>query len=156
MDACNKHSQLNCSVAPTLFLEFHGSEQVLAEQLQRAGVLRCCGVEGTGWSRVRPRVNLPPPAEEITQDNGAFHFSSAKEAEERSRLWAARHSAWYAVLALRPGYKVSWAGVEAAPAGRASTLCSAHRTAVQSIRLRPTGGRSAPTQPLLRHCPVGE
>ncbi|XP_014942687.2 probable D-lactate dehydrogenase, mitochondrial isoform X2 [Acinonyx jubatus] len=79
MDACNKHSQLNCSVAPTLFLEFHGSEQVLAEQLQRA--------------------------EEITQDNGAFHFSSAKEAEERSRLWAARHSAWYAVLALRPGYK---------------------------------------------------
>ncbi|XP_039112371.1 probable D-lactate dehydrogenase, mitochondrial isoform X3 [Hyaena hyaena] len=37
MDACNRHSQLNCSVAPTLFLEFHGSEQALAEQLQLAG-----------------------------------------------------------------------------------------------------------------------
>ncbi|XP_006860229.1 PREDICTED: probable D-lactate dehydrogenase, mitochondrial isoform X2 [Chrysochloris asiatica] len=79
MDACNRHSQLNCVVAPTLFLEFHGSEQALVEQLQRA--------------------------EEITQHNGGSHFSWAKEAEERSRLWAARHNAWYAALALRPGCK---------------------------------------------------
>lgn len=66
--------------------------------------------------------NLPTPAEEITQHNGAFHFSSAKEAEERSRLWAARHNAWYAVMALRPGYKVSWAGVE--HSARSTTLLS--------------------------------
>ncbi|XP_049720910.1 probable D-lactate dehydrogenase, mitochondrial isoform X1 [Elephas maximus indicus] len=79
MDACNRHSKLNCSVAPTLFLEFHGSKQALAEQLQRA--------------------------EEITRHNGASHFSWAKEPEERSRLWAARHNVWYAVLALRPGCK---------------------------------------------------
>lgn len=37
MDACNGHSKLNCPVAPTLFLEFHGSQQTLAEQLQRTG-----------------------------------------------------------------------------------------------------------------------
>lgn len=37
MDACNRHSKLNCPVAPTLFLEFHGSQQALAEQLQRTG-----------------------------------------------------------------------------------------------------------------------
>ncbi|EHB04684.1 Putative D-lactate dehydrogenase, mitochondrial [Heterocephalus glaber] len=43
--------------------------------------------------------------EAITQHNGAFHFSWAKEAEERSRLWTARHNAWYALLALAPGYK---------------------------------------------------
>lgn len=79
MDACNRYSKLNCSVAPTLFLEFHGSEQALAEQLQRAEV--------------------------ITQDNGAFHFSCAKEAEECNQLWTARHNAWYAFLALAPGYK---------------------------------------------------
>nr|KAF6285844.1 lactate dehydrogenase D [Myotis myotis] len=79
MDACNRHSKLDCRVAPTLFLEFHGSEQALGEQVQRT--------------------------EEITQSNGAFHFSWAKEAEERSQLWAARHNAWYAALALRPGCK---------------------------------------------------
>lgn len=79
IDACNRYSKLNCSVAPTLFLEFHGSEKALEEQLQRA--------------------------EEITQHHGASHFSWAKDAEERSRLWQARHNAWYAVLALRPGCK---------------------------------------------------
>lgn len=39
MDACNRHSKLNCPVAPTLFLEFHGSQQALAEQVQRTGAL---------------------------------------------------------------------------------------------------------------------
>uniref|UniRef100_A0A2K6FNN7 D-lactate dehydrogenase (cytochrome) n=1 Tax=Propithecus coquereli TaxID=379532 RepID=A0A2K6FNN7_PROCO len=79
MDACNRHGKLNCSVAPTLFLEFHGSGQALAEQVQQA--------------------------EEIALHNGASHFSWAKEAEARSQLWAARHNAWYAMLALRPGSK---------------------------------------------------
>lgn len=79
MDACNRYSKLNCPVAPTLFLEFHGSQQALAEQVQRA--------------------------EAITQDNGGSHFSWAKEAEKRSELWAARHNAWYAALALYPGRK---------------------------------------------------
>nr|XP_045004967.1 probable D-lactate dehydrogenase, mitochondrial isoform X2 [Jaculus jaculus] len=79
MDACNKHSKLDCPVAPTLFLEFHGSKQALAEQVQRT--------------------------EAITQDNGGSHFAWANEAEKRSQLWAARHNAWYAMLALSPGCK---------------------------------------------------
>ena len=65
---------------------------------------------------MRPRVHKPcSPAEEIAGHNGASLFSWAKEAEERRRLWAARHSAWYAALALRPGCKVSRAEPEVAP-----------------------------------------
>ncbi|XP_051830610.1 probable D-lactate dehydrogenase, mitochondrial [Antechinus flavipes] len=79
MDACNKYSGLTNAVAPTLFLEFHGSQQGLEEQLRRT--------------------------EEITQQNGSSHFAWSEELEERNRLWAARHNAWYATLALRPGCK---------------------------------------------------
>ncbi|XP_023378903.1 putative D-lactate dehydrogenase, mitochondrial isoform X2 [Pteropus medius] len=78
IDACNRHSNLNCTVAPTLFLEFHGSERALEEQLQRA--------------------------EEIIQYNGASHLSLVKK-EQYSQLWAARHNALYAIRALRPGCK---------------------------------------------------
>ncbi|XP_068943778.1 probable D-lactate dehydrogenase, mitochondrial isoform X3 [Petaurus breviceps papuanus] len=77
MDACNRYSGLTNAVAPSLFLEFHGSRQALQEQLQRA--------------------------EEIVRQNGSSHFTCSKEPEERSRLWEARHNAWYAALALRPG-----------------------------------------------------
>lgn len=55
--------------------------------------------------RISLSVLIP---EAITQDNGGSHFSWAKEAEKRNELWAARHNAWYAALALRPGSKVSW------------------------------------------------
>ncbi|KAM5296850.1 putative D-lactate dehydrogenase, mitochondrial isoform 3-T3 [Glossophaga mutica] len=42
MDACNRHSKLNCPVAPTLFLEFHGSKQALAEQVQQGYATDVC------------------------------------------------------------------------------------------------------------------
>lgn len=44
--------------------------------------------------------------EEITRDNGGSDFAWAEDEETRSRLWKARHDAWYAALALRPGCKV--------------------------------------------------
>ncbi|KAM5126452.1 putative D-lactate dehydrogenase, mitochondrial [Mantella aurantiaca] len=77
IDACNNYNGLNYSVSPTLFLEFHGTETSVTEQLELTG--------------------------EITQVNGGSDFSWARDQEDRNRLWTARHNAWYAVLALRPG-----------------------------------------------------
>ncbi|KAI5105448.1 putative D-lactate dehydrogenase, mitochondrial [Silurus meridionalis] len=77
--ACNHFNSLSYPVLPTLFLEFHGSSRSLEEQ-----------------------VNV---TEEITRENGGSDFAWAEDEETRSRLWKARHDAWYAALALRPGCK---------------------------------------------------
>ncbi|XP_062277409.1 probable D-lactate dehydrogenase, mitochondrial [Scomber scombrus] len=79
IDACNRFSSLSYPVSQTLFLEFHGSERSLEEQVNTA--------------------------EDITQSNGGSDFQWAQDSETRSRLWKARHDAWYAALALRPGCK---------------------------------------------------
>ncbi|CAI9162365.1 unnamed protein product [Rangifer tarandus platyrhynchus] len=118
MDACNRHSKLNCYVAPTLFLEFHGSEQALAEQVQRT--------------------------EEVIRHNGDSHFSWAKEAEERSRLWAARHNAWYASLALRPGCK-GYSTDVCVPISRLSEILVQTKEDLEAWRL--TGSASLPRAP---------
>lgn len=79
MDACNKYSDLNYPVAPTLFFEFHGTENSVAEQVEQV--------------------------QDIATELGGTDFSWARKAEERSKLWQARHDAYYAGLALRPGSK---------------------------------------------------
>ncbi|HEY7642772.1 MAG TPA: FAD-linked oxidase C-terminal domain-containing protein [Steroidobacteraceae bacterium] len=75
--ACNRHSQLSMPEQPTLFLEFSGTAQSVGTQVTRA--------------------------EEIAQANGGAAFQWAADAAERARLWKARHSAYFAALALRPG-----------------------------------------------------
>ena len=79
MDAFNRYSGLDYPVSPTLFFEFHGSEQGVREQVELVGAL---AGENTG---------------------GEFRW--AMRPEDRSRLWQARHDAYYAALALRPGSK---------------------------------------------------
>ncbi|XP_053740541.1 probable D-lactate dehydrogenase, mitochondrial isoform X2 [Synchiropus splendidus] len=79
MDACNRFSSLSYPVTPTLFLEFHGSERSLEEQVATT--------------------------ESVTQSNGGADFQWATDPEARNQLWKARHDAWYAALALRPGCK---------------------------------------------------
>jgi D-lactate dehydrogenase (cytochrome) len=80
MEACRRYSDIAHDIAPTLFLEFHGTtDQVVAEQ--SALVAEVCAAHG----------------------GGDFRWSTSTE--ERSRLWQARHDAYYAALALRPGGK---------------------------------------------------
>ncbi len=75
--ACNRHARLALPEQPTLFLEFHGSA---------AGVRELAG-----------------RAEQVARDHGGQGFAWAERAEDRSRLWHARHTAYFAALALRPG-----------------------------------------------------
>ena len=82
MEACIRYSKLEgYRVAPTLFFEFHGSEAHVAEQAETVRA--------------------------IARDFGGAEFQWATRAEERNRLWQARHDAFYATLALRPGARAS-------------------------------------------------
>jgi D-lactate dehydrogenase (cytochrome) len=82
MDAINRYSKLSYPVQPTLFFEFHGSERAVVEQAEMVGA--------------------------IAGEKGGGDFQWATRAEDRNRLWQARHDAYYAALALRPGAK-GWA-----------------------------------------------
>src|ERR1051326_8335209 len=79
MEAINKYSKLDHKVAPTLFFEFHGTEAGVAEQTELVKA--------------------------IASEHGGEDFRWATTQEERSKLWQARHDAYYAALALRPGSK---------------------------------------------------
>src|SRR6476646_8712271 len=78
MDACIRFSELTGFEAkPTLFFEFHGSEAGVREQAETI--------------------------ESLAADHGGSRFQWATKPEHRSRLWKARHNAYYAALALAPG-----------------------------------------------------
>jgi D-lactate dehydrogenase (cytochrome) len=77
--ACNVHSKLNLPEMPLLFLEFHGSAAGVAEQSARFG--------------------------EIAAESSGGPFTWATKPEERTRLWQARHNAYWAGRALRPTAK---------------------------------------------------
>ena len=80
MDAINKYSKLELPVAPTLWLEFHGTEASVAEQAEMV--------------------------QKITADHGGANFSWATRPEDRQKLWRARHDVVYADRAIRPGGQI--------------------------------------------------
>jgi D-lactate dehydrogenase (cytochrome) len=91
MAAINKYSKLDHKVAPTLFFEFHGTPAGVAEQSEAVKA--------------------------IAADHGGDDFRWATTAEARSKLWQARHDAYYAALAMRPGSK-GWATDVCVPISR--------------------------------------
>ena len=106
MAAINKYSKLDHKVAPTLFFEFHGSPAGVAEQAETVKA--------------------------IASEHGGDDFHWATTSEERSKLWQARHDAYYAALALRPGSK-GWATDVCVPISRlAECITETKRDLAQS------------------------
>ncbi|HEY0524895.1 MAG TPA: FAD-linked oxidase C-terminal domain-containing protein [Stellaceae bacterium] len=97
VDAVNRYSKMNYKVAPTLFFEFHGTPTGVADQTDV--------VKG------------------IAADHGGVQFHWTTSPEERSKLWQARHDAYYAALALRPGSK-GWATDVCVPISRLAECIS--------------------------------
>jgi D-lactate dehydrogenase (cytochrome) len=75
--AVNVHSKLELPVAPLLLMEFHGSPAGVQEQIATV--------------------------EALATDHGGEGFAWAQTPEERTRLWTARHQAFFAALQSRPG-----------------------------------------------------
>ena len=75
--ALNAHDKLSLPENPLLLFEFHGSEYGVKEQAEAV--------------------------QQLADEHGAIGFEWATRPEDRSRLWQARHNAYFALLQLRPG-----------------------------------------------------
>ena len=75
--AVNKYAKLGLEEAPTLFLEFHGTD-----------------------ISARNQVEL---FRQIAESEGAIRFDWAEKEEDRRRLWKARHEFYWAVKSTWPG-----------------------------------------------------
>ena len=77
--ACNLYSKLSLPESPLLCVEFHGSHASVAEDSARFDA--------------------------IAEDLGGGPFQWATQAEDRTKLWQARHDVYWATLLLRAGAK---------------------------------------------------
>ena len=91
MDAINKYSKLDLAVAPTLWLEFHGTQAGVEEQAKIV--------------------------QKMASDHGGADFSWTVNPEDRLKLWRARHDVVYADKALRAGAQI-WATDVCVPISR--------------------------------------
>ena len=108
MRACNLYSKLTLPEVPMLFLEFHGTEAGVAEQAERFG--------------------------EIAQELGGGPLDWTTRAEDRSKLWQARHDAYWAARALRSGTQVLASDV-CVPISRLAECVTATQRDVEESRL---------------------
>jgi D-lactate dehydrogenase (cytochrome) len=106
--ATNLHSKLGLPDNPMLFLEFHGTHAGVKEQAERFG--------------------------EIATEYGGGPFEWATQVEDRNRLWQARHDAYWAAYALRPG-AVSIATDVCVPISRLAECVDATRQDIEATGL---------------------
>ena len=109
LEAVNRYSHTNYPLKPTLFFEFHGTSKEAVEEHAHS-------------------------AEEIAADNGALGFEWALTTEARSKLWHARHNAFYAAVALRPGGK-AWTTDVCVPISRLAECILETRKDLQGTSL---------------------
>jgi D-lactate dehydrogenase (cytochrome) len=75
--AVNRHDKLTLREGPMLLMEFHGTPSGVSEQVETV--------------------------QQIADEHGAMAFEWAATPEERTRLWTARHHAYFAGLQMKPG-----------------------------------------------------
>ena len=102
IDAINRHTTSTMPVAPTLFLEFHGTRGEVAEQAERT--------------------------EQIAAEHGGDGLRVGHRRGRSARLWDARHDAYFATRALRPGTRALTTDV-CVPVSRAGRV---HRCATRA------------------------
>jgi D-lactate dehydrogenase (cytochrome) len=109
MDACIRYSKLEGFEArPTLFFEFHGTDAGVKEHAETM--------------------------QQIAGDHGGGAFEWATRPEDRSRLWKARHNAYYAAMALSPG-KQAFATDACVPISRLTECVLESRADVEALGL---------------------
>ena len=79
VDAMNNYSDLGLEVSPMLMLEFHGTDRGVDEQTEAFS--------------------------DIAAEFGGSSIEWVSTTEARSKMWKARHDAYWAMLAYRPGAK---------------------------------------------------
>ena len=109
MEAINRYSHLTYPARPTLFFEFHGTSTASVGEYAR-------------------------DVQQIATENGGPDFHWATTTEDRARLWHARHNAYYAALALRPGSK-AWTTDVCVPISRLAACILETRDDLQRSRL---------------------
>jgi D-lactate dehydrogenase (cytochrome) len=108
IDAINRYSQIDLQVAPTLFLEFHGTDDFAREQAEIV--------------------------QEIISEKGGSEFEWTSTTEERNRLWQARHDAAYACKALKPD-GVIWATDVCVPISRLAECIAETQRDIESSKI---------------------
>jgi D-lactate dehydrogenase (cytochrome) len=109
MDAVNRFSKLSYPVLPTLFFEFHGlSDRDVSEQADAVA--------------------------DIAAECGGRAFARGLTPEARAQLWQARHDAYYAALALRPGSR-GWTTDACVPISRLADCIAETKRDIAGSRL---------------------